>query len=75
MDGKKWEFGSEQNRIFSNINVLRVFEKLEPDKWGIFKTSFLLCVFFLKSGTLAFSKNLKFSKYHVPAIQNELILS
>ena len=56
--------------IFSNPIFLRVFEKLEP---AFFKTSFFCG--FLKNGGRPFFKNLKFSKYHLPAIQKMLILS
>ena len=49
------------------------FEKLEPGKGGHFQNLFLLRKF--ENGTRAFFKNLKFSKFHVPAIQKMLILS
>ena len=49
------------------------FETIEPDKGGHFQKSNLLRV--LKHGTRTFLQNLKFPKYHVPAIQKMLILS
>ena len=47
---------------------------LDPGKGGISKTSCFFCGF-LKNGTRTFFQNLKFPKYHVPAIQKMLILS
>ena len=77
MDGKKWDFGSGEllkNLDFFKHHFLRVFEKIEPGKGGHFQNTILFCGF-LKNGTRAFFKNLKFPKYHLPAIQQMLILT
>ena len=62
--------GAQKSGFFQTPFFLRVFEKLEP---AFFKTSFFCG--FLKNGTRPFFKNLKFSKYHLPAIQKMLVLS
>ena len=46
---------------------------LDPGKTGFFQNP-IFCGF-LKNGTRTFFQNLKFPKYHVPAIQKNLILS
>ena len=63
-------FGFGELLDFPNLMFVREFE---APGVGIFKTRFVLREFEKREPT--FFQNLKFPEFHVPSIQNELILS